>query len=39
MGDYRTLMAYVKGFSLAMEIHQLSQSFPKEEKYSMTDQI
>lgn len=39
MGDYRTLMAYVKGFSLAMEIYQLSKSFPKEEKYSMTDQI
>lgn len=39
MGDYRTLMAYVKGFSLAMEIHQLTKSFPPEEKYSMTDQI
>jgi four helix bundle protein len=39
MGDYRTLLAYVKGFTLAMEIYQLSKSFPKEEKYSMTDQI
>ena len=39
MGDYRTLLAYVKGFSLAMEIYQLSKSFPKEEKYSMTDQL
>jgi four helix bundle protein len=26
-------------YSLAMEIFQISKSFPKEEKYSLTDQV
>ncbi len=30
MGDYRTLLAFQKGFALAMEIYQLTKSFPKE---------
>jgi four helix bundle protein len=33
------LLAYQKGFSLAMEIFEISKSFPKEEKYAITDQI
>jgi four helix bundle protein len=33
------LLAYKKGFSLAMSIFEISKSFPKEEKYSLTDQI
>jgi len=33
------LLAYKKGFSLAMEIFEISKSFPKEEKFSLTDQI
>jgi four helix bundle protein len=37
--DFRELLAYKKSFSLAMEIFELSISFPKEEKYSLTDQI
>jgi four helix bundle protein len=37
--DFKGLLAYQKGFELAMEIFQLSKSFPKEEKYSLTDQI
>jgi len=37
--DYKGLLAYQKGFELAMEIFFLSKSFPKEEKYSLTDQI
>ncbi|MEL6803142.1 MAG: four helix bundle protein, partial [Bacteroidota bacterium] len=30
-------MAYRKGFTLAKDIYQLSESFPKEERYSLTD--
>lgn len=37
--DFRDLLAYKKAFALAMEIYQISKSFPKEEKYSLTDQI
>lgn len=33
------LLAYKKAFDLSMEIYQLSKSFPKEETYSLTDQI
>ncbi len=36
---FRTLLAYKKGFELAMEIFHISKTFPKEEKYSLTDQI
>lgn len=39
MGDYRKLLAFEKGFSLAMEIYNLTKSFPPEEKYSLTDQV
>jgi len=37
--DFTDLLAYKKGFSLAMKIYEISKSFPKEEKYSLTDQI
>ena len=37
--DFTSLLAYKKGFSLAMEIFEISKSFLKEEKYSLTDQI
>ena len=37
--DFRELLAYQKGFRLAMEIFNVSKSFPLEEKYSLTDQI
>ncbi len=33
------LLAYKKGFNLAMEIYYISKSFPKEETYSLTDQV
>lgn len=39
MGNFRDLLAYQKSFELAMEIFQISKSFPKEEIYSLTDQI
>ncbi len=36
---YQDLLAYKKSHDLAMLIFEASQSFPKEEKYSLTDQI
>ncbi|MCV9930962.1 four helix bundle protein [Flavobacterium sp. LS1R47] len=36
---FKELLAYQKSFQLAMEIFELSKSFPSEEKYSLTDQI
>ncbi len=36
---FRKLLAYKKAFNLAMDIFELSKSFPKEETYSLTDQI
>lgn len=37
--DFKELLAYKKSFELAMEIFKISKIFPKEEKYSLTDQI
>ena len=37
--DFKDLTVYKKGFSLAMEIFHTSKKFPKEETYSLTDQI
>ncbi len=37
--DFRELLAYRKAFHLAMEIFNISKSFPIEERYSITDQI
>ena len=39
MHNFTTLTAYKKAFDLAMRIFELSKSFPKEERYSLTDQI
>ncbi|HZH37710.1 MAG TPA: four helix bundle protein [Flavisolibacter sp.] len=39
MGSFRDLTAYQKAFSLALDIHKISKHFPKEEQYSLTDQI
>jgi four helix bundle protein len=36
---FQDLLAYKKSFSLAMNIFDVSKSFPKEEIYSLTDQI
>jgi len=36
---FQDLIAYQKGFKLSMNIFQLSKSFPREEQYSLTDQI
>lgn len=37
--DFKELLAYQKAFKLAMEIFVISKQFPKEETYSLTDQI
>lgn len=37
--DFKELIVYKKAFSLSMEIFKLSKEFPREEKYSLTDQI
>ena len=37
--SHQDLDVYKLAFNLAMEIFQLSKSFPKEETYSLTDQI
>ena len=36
---FRDLIVYQKAFKLAMEIFEISKTFPIEEKYSLTDQI
>jgi four helix bundle protein len=37
--DFKKLLAYQKSVDLAMIIFEMSKSFPKEETYSLTDQI
>src|SRR5687768_4700163 len=39
MRGHRDLKVFQLSYSLAMEIYRLSKSFPKEENYSLTDQI
>lgn len=39
INSFRDLIVFQKAFHLAMEIFQISGNFPKEEKYSLTDQI
>jgi len=37
--DFQKLLAYQKSYDLAMKIFEVSKQFPKEEVYSLTDQI
>ncbi len=39
MGSFKDLNVYKKAFKLAMEIFEESKHFPREELYSLTDQI
>ena len=39
MGDFYDLLVYKKSFELSMTIFEISKSFPREEMYSLTDQI
>ena len=36
---FQDLLAYKKSFDLAMQIFEMTKQFPKEEIYSLTDQI
>ena len=36
---YRDLKVYQMAYQIALDIYQLTKTFPKEEKYSLTDQI
>jgi four helix bundle protein len=36
---FRDLIVYQKSYKLAMEIFEITKSFPREEKYSLVDQI
>ena len=36
---YRDLKVYQMAYQLAVDIHEVTKTFPKEEKYSLTDQI
>ena len=38
-GSFKELKVYQMAYELAMEIFQISKSFPKEELYSLTNQI
>ncbi|GGH64764.1 four helix bundle protein [Filimonas zeae] len=39
MGNHKDLIVYKKAFELAMKIFEMSKLFPKEERYSLTDQV
>lgn len=39
MSDFNDLLVYKKSFELAMLIFEITKTFPKEEMYSLTDQI
>ena len=36
---FKSLKVYMLAYKLAMEIYNLTKSFPKEETYSLSDQI
>lgn len=37
--SFKDLIVFQKAYKLAMDIFEISKSFPKEEKFSLTDQI
>jgi four helix bundle protein len=39
VNSFKELIVYQKAHKLAMDIFELSKTFPKEEKFSLTDQI
>jgi len=39
INGFQDLIVYKKAFNLAMEIFEITKTFPKDEKYSLTDQI
>jgi len=39
INGFRDLIVYQKAYKLGMQVFDITKSFPKEEKYSLTDQI
>ena len=39
INSFRDLIVYQKSYKVAMEVFEITKHFPKEEKYSLTDQI
>ena len=39
MKGFKDLIVYQKAFALAMEIFEITKKFPKEETYSLIDQL
>ena len=39
MASFKELLGYKKSFQLALDIHNITKKFPKEEQYSLTSQI
>ncbi len=39
MATFKELLGFKKAFNLALEIQNISKKFPKDEQYSLTDQI
>ena len=39
INSFRDLIVFQKAYEVAMEIFEVTNEFPKEEKYSLTDQI
>ena len=39
INSFKDLIVYQKAYKLAMEIYEISKKFPKDEKYSLSDQI
>jgi four helix bundle protein len=39
VNSFKELIVYKRAYKMAMEIFEISKDFPKEEKYSLTDQI
>jgi four helix bundle protein len=37
--NHRDLEVYQRAFDAAMQLHELSKAFPREEQYSLTDQM
>jgi four helix bundle protein len=39
MGTFKDLIVYKKAFALALEVREVTRKFPKEELYTLTDQV
>jgi four helix bundle protein len=39
VGSFKDLIVYQKAYKAGMEIFEISKTFPREEQYSLTDQI